>query len=258
MLKIVCIGSGRLANQLMPALETAGGEVVQVYNRSLATGSSLAQKLQTTNVTSDIQSITGNADIYFITVSDDAIPSLASQLTHLENEHAIFVHCSGVLPLDALPFKRCGVFYPLQTFSYQHEVDWSTTPILITAGAPEINQELFALARRISRSVFNIRDSDKTFLHLSAVWANNFTNHMLTIAEKLCLEHHINFDILKPLIRETFEKALEVGPADSQTGPALRGDEKTIDKHLQLLDQDESLRKLYMLISDHIRKSVRP
>ena len=252
MLKIVCIGSGRLASQLMPALEAAGGEVVQIYNRSIAAGTTLAQKLRTGNVTSDIAAITPHADIYILAVSDDIIPSIASQLSYLENEHAVFVHCSGVLTLDAIPFKRRGVFYPLQTFSYQHDVDWHTTPLLITGSTPAIGQELFVLARRISSAVYAIKDADKAYLHMTAVWANNFSNHMLVIAEELCRKHGLDFSILHPIIRQTFEKALEAGPSKSQTGPALRGDRKTMQLHEEMLKDEMLLNPLYALISDSI------
>jgi predicted short-subunit dehydrogenase-like oxidoreductase (DUF2520 family) len=257
MLKIVCIGSGRLATQLMPALEAAGGEVVQIYNRSLAAGTTLAAKLRTGNVTTDITALTPHADIYILAVADDAIPSIAEQLHYLENEHAVFVHCSGVLTLDVIPCKRRGVFYPLQSFSYQHDVDWHTTPLLVTGSTPAIAQELFVLARRISAAVYIIKDADKAILHMTAVWANNFTNHMLVIAEELCRKHGLDFSILHPIIRQTFEKALDAGPAESQTGPALRGDRKTMERHAQMLEEDARLNQLYQLISASIASGIK-
>jgi predicted short-subunit dehydrogenase-like oxidoreductase (DUF2520 family) len=253
MLNIVCIGSGRLAHQLMPALQSADARIMQVYSRSLDHAQALADKVNADEVTDQLSDIKGTADIYFFAVADDAIPGVSKNLIHLENGHAIFVHCSGVLNIDALPFKRAAVFYPLQSFSNEHPVDWKTTPLLITGSLPVIDQELFMLARRISNAVYHIKDTDKAILHLSAVWANNFTNHMLAIAEKLCIDHNIDFEILKPLIKETFEKALSVGPSLSQTGPAIRGDEHTIEKHIQMLKDEDMLASLYSLISENIR-----
>ncbi len=252
---LVCLGAGRLAHHLMPALEHAGCEVVQVFNRTESAALILANRLGASAYTSDPAKIRRDADAYFLTIADDAIASVARQVAYLENDNAIFIHCSGVLPMDILPFQRRGVFYPLQTFSPGHHIPWKTTPLLITASRADILDELRTVAQNLSNAVYEISDQDKTFLHLAAVFANNFTNHMLTLAERLCRQHQVPFDILKPLIRETFEKALEAGPSHSQTGPAIRGDEKTLEKHIQLLADLPALQDLYRLMTHSIRSS---
>jgi predicted short-subunit dehydrogenase-like oxidoreductase (DUF2520 family) len=254
---IVCIGAGKLANQLMPALEREGYDILQVYSRTAANAKSLATHLHNTTFTTDILKIQPGADLYFFAIKDDAIEMVAHEARYLDNDQSVFVHSSGILPMNALPFSRRGIFYPLQTFSANHTVDWKNTPLLITAATEEITAALTTLAEKISNLVYQVGDDDRAVLHVAAVFANNFTNHMLTLAESICQEHHISFEILKPIIRETVVKALDVGPANSQTGPAIRGDQHTIEKHLRLLADDPKLQELYMKITESIMKHSR-
>lgn len=253
--KIVCIGAGKLASQLMPALERAGYEVVQVYSRTSISSNILASQLKNAKATNDLSKIKQGADYYFFALKDDVMESVVNQLDYLENEKSIFVHTSGILPLNVIPFHRRGIFYPLQTFSPNHAVDWKKTPILVTSENDEINTSLHIMASSISDLVYKAGDQDRAALHVAAVFANNFTNHMLTLAEQICNEHHVSFEILKPIIHETIEKALEAGPANSQTGPAVRGDQHTIDKHLKMLNQDSKLQELYLMITRSIKST---
>ena len=255
MLRAVCIGAGRLALHLMPQLPKAGLQVVQIYNRSLKPAEQLAQTLKGANVTQEISELEKEAEYYFITVSDDAIGLLTERLRYLDNGKSIFVHCSGMLGLDAIPFQRRGVFYPLQSFSANQSISWKETPILICSDNIEVAKSLEKIAIRISQSVHQVNDRQKSALHLAAVFANNFVNHMWTLAERICQEHRVSFDILKPLIRQTLEKAMQSGPTQSQTGPAVRGDEQTIEKHLQMLSEDPELSSIYLKLSENIMKS---
>ena len=253
--KIVCIGAGKLASQLMPALEHAGYEVVQVYSRTLTHAKALANQLKHTIATDDLSHLQKEAEFYFFALKDDVMEDVAKELGYLENEKSIFLHTSGILPLKAIPFKRKGIFYPLQTFSPGHAVNWKKTPILVTGENDEITSALQVMASKISDLIFKVGDADRAALHVAAVFANNFTNHMLTLAEKICNEHHVSFEILKPIILETIEKALDSGPSNSQTGPAMRGDQQTIDKHLKMLDEDPGLQELYLKITKSIQKN---
>jgi len=252
MLKVVCIGAGRLANQLMPALEEAGCHILQVYNRNPFTGQQLADKLRSSSYTNEIADVTPDADLYFLTVSDDAIKPVAEQLLDIVPEEAIGIHCSGSLGLDVLPFRKKAGFYPLQSFSANHEVSWRWIPLIITAPDEDTWQLLDAIAGQMSSSVYRMTDSQKSVLHVAAVFANNFSNHMLTLAENICKANELPFEILKPLILETFSKAILSGPRESQTGPAIRRDQKTIEKHLYLLADHPELTVIYKAITNSI------
>jgi predicted short-subunit dehydrogenase-like oxidoreductase (DUF2520 family) len=253
-MKVVCIGAGRLAHHLMLALQTAGCDIVQVYNRTQWPAVLLAKRMHAANHTTDISEIDQNADLYFLTLSDDVISDIANQLEDLHGIQGVGVHCSGVLGQDILPFENRGVFYPLQTFSEHHEVEWHSIPIIITSENKEVANKLKTLALKISSAVYEMTDQQKTVVHLSAVFANNFTNHMLTLAETICKENNVPFEILKPLIETTFHKALTSGPSISQTGPAMRGDETTLEKHLHLLEKHPEMIEVYKVITNSISK----
>lgn len=252
-MKIVCLGAGRLAHQLMPQLHNSGHEIVQVYNRSKSNAGHLA-KILSCEFTISIEDIREDADIYFLAVADDAITAVAHQLKFGDSFKGIVTHSSGVLPIDVIPFKNRGIFYPLQSFSQEHAVDWNTTPILITAETKELNTILENLAKTLTTYVYRISDEQKSVLHVAAVFANNFSNHMLKIAEDICVENDVSFSILKPLITTTYQKALAIGPEQSQTGPAIRGDEATIEKHLDFLNNHPSVKEIYRMITAHIRQ----
>ncbi len=254
MVSVVCIGAGRLAHHLMPQLQQTGCQIFQIYNRDPVKAEVLARQLGDIPIVSTFEDIVRDADLYFLTVSDDAVPVVANLLYEGGDLMGIVVHTSGVLGLDVLPFKRRGIFYPLQTFSPEHPVPWRQTPILVTSGEAKVRSILKGLAAEISDKVHSVSDDQKIALHLAAVFANNFTNHILVLAQQLCHEHQLSFDLLAPLIRETMVKALEAGPLQSQTGPAVRGDHRTLEKHLALLDQHPQLAELYRLISASIVK----
>jgi len=252
-MKVVCLGAGRLAYQLMPALEEAGCSVLQVYNRKIESAKLLSEKLQSTSFTSTVSEIIADADAYFLVVSDDAVKSVAEDLHKIIHKDALVIHCSGILDLDVLPFKRKAGFYPLQSFSLNYDVSWKYIPVIITTNDDDIWITLDQIAGKMSSAVYRMTDHQKSILHIAAVFANNFSNHMLALAENICNEHQLPFEILKPLILETFSKAIIAGPAGSQTGPAVRGDQKTIEKHLALLKDHPDLKDLYKRISDSIK-----
>lgn len=252
MTKVVCIGAGKLAHQLMPVLEEAGCEVIQVFNRSEPAGQSLCIKLKSATFTSSLHDIIPDADMYFLAVTDDAVQIVADHLVTTLNTSAIVIHCSGVLGIDILPFTRKAAFYPLQTFSEDHEVSWRWIPLIITTADEDVWQALEAIATAISTSVYRMDDEQKSVLHVAAVFTNNFSNHMLTLAERICLEHELPFEMLKPLILETFSKAILNGPKENQTGPAVRGDQRTIEKHLKLISDHPEMVDIYKAVTASI------
>jgi len=256
-MKVVCIGAGRLAHQLMPVLEEAGCDIIQIYNRTPEAAKLLSEKLRSSSITSSISEIADDADIYFLAVSDDAIKPVTDDLYGIIHHEALVLHASGILELGELPFKRKACFYPLQSFSDNHDVSWRFIPVIITTNDDDIWIMLDQIAGKLSSSVYRMTDQQKSFLHVAAVFANNFSNHMLTLAESICKEHQLPFEILKPLILETFSKAILAGPKESQTGPAIRGDEKTIEKHLQLLADHQDWRDIYIRISKSIQAGSR-
>ena len=249
--KITLIGAGNVATQLGTTLQKAGFEILQVYSRSDKAARTLAKKINAQPIT-DLKKLLPVASIYIIAVKDDAIAELAKQL-HVNNQ--VVVHTSGSMEMSVLKgtSQNYGVFYPLQTFSKSKAVDFSNIPICIEASNKKTANTLKRFAKSISKSVQEINSAQRKTLHVAAVFACNFTNHMYAIADSLLTKSNISFDLLKPLIMETADKIKHQAPVLMQTGPAIRNDKKTMDAHLKLLSTDKQLRAIYKLISDHIK-----
>jgi hypothetical protein len=93
-------------------------------------------------------------------------------------------------------------------------------------------------------------------LHVAAVFVNNFSNYLLQNAYMLMQKNALPFDLLKPLAQETIDKAFDLSPQKSQTGPAIRGDEKTLKIHQTLLADEPEIQSLYTQLTNAIRKNM--
>ncbi|MEY3678720.1 MAG: hypothetical protein RI924_861 [Bacteroidota bacterium] len=249
-MKIVLLGSGRVATQLGRALQKAGEEIIQIYSPTAAHATALAKALNT-DFTSDLADLRTDADLYIISVKDDAIPALIQNLS-LENK--LLVHTSGSSPMALLEqaSERIGVFYPLQTFSFEREVDFSTVPLLIESNDSELLKTLQNLGAKLSSKVLEADSKQRMVLHVAAVFACNFSNHLFAIAQQLLAKHQLDFELIRPLIAETALKVQSNLPTEVQTGPAIRKDELSIQKHLDLLKDQPQLQEIYRLLSQSI------
>ncbi len=250
---IVLIGAGNVATQLAFALENAGFQISQVYSRSTNSAETLANELYT-DFTTDLKTIISDADLYIVSVSDDAVKTLANDLFF---EQKFVVHTSGSLPMNVLEevSTNFGVFYPLQTFSKSRKADFKSIPICIEANTSGNENLLLELGNSISENVQQIKSEERKILHLAAVFACNFPNFMYTIAEQILSSNKLDFKLLKPLIEETAAKVQSIDPIDAQTGPAKRSDSKIMDQHLDLLNDSPGFKDIYNLISSEIQKN---
>ncbi len=258
--KISFIGAGNVAWHLSKALENAGYGVAEVYSRDRRHASLLADRLYDARATDDMNLVASKASFFFLTVPDHAHEEVMRELVLPEN--ATLVHTSGSRSLTDLEEMialysgvpvRAGVFYPLQSFSKQVPVSLEEVPLCLEATDAITEHVLVGIAQDISRIVYLVNSQERKVLHVAAVFANNFTNHLWAVAKGLLDEHHLEFSLLKPLIQETVRKALLAPhPADVQTGPAIRGDTGLIREHLDFLLQHPSLRELYQTISKSI------
>jgi len=248
--RVTLIGAGNLATHLGKAFSKAGIQIVQVYSRTLESAGTLGTILDVpfTNV---IHEIDLNVDLIVLSVKDDAIGQI---LDRADFRQRLIVHTAGSISMNFLGqySERCGVFYPLQTFSKRREVDFSGIPVCLEANSTEILTELKELAEKISKTVYEINSDDRKILHLAAVFASNFVNHFYDIGARLLEKQGLAFDLLKPLISETAAKVMEMDPRDAQTGPAKRYDETIINKHLKLIDDRPDLRKIYSFVTNSI------
>lgn len=247
MIRITVIGSGNVAQHLIKAFTKSElVEIVQVYARKKEALSSL---IEFDKITSDFEELQ-ESDLYIIAVSDKAIADVSKQLPF---QNRIVVHTSGAASLDVLDAKnRKGVFYPLQTFSKNKEIDFSIVPLCLEAENTFDFRVLETVAKSISNAVFAINSNQRKALHVAAVFVNNFTNHLYHIGKEICGEHQVPFEILRPLIQETAEKINTLDPVDAQTGPAKRNDNNTIAAHLDYLT-NENQKNIYKLITQSIQ-----
>jgi len=247
------IGSGNLAWHLAPALDNVGYSVREVYSRNPKHAAALVGRLYEAHVNISLDFSASTSRIFIISVSDDALEEVAQKL--ILPDDAIVVHTSGSQPLSILDdagSQNMGVFYPLQTFSKTKKVDFKTTPIFIESENADVEKVLTKMAKAISGKVKRINSEERKALHVAAVFASNFTNHMLTLAQKVADENDLDFDLLKPLIAETLNKSLEIGPEKAQTGPAVRGDVEILERHMEFLKENPELAEIYKVISQHI------
>ena len=249
MIKVVLIGSGNVARHLFNVFtQHTAFELIQIVGRN---GQALKNFGPNVNCTTDFSKIK-DSDIYIIAVSDDAIPSISKLL---ESKDGLIVHTSGNTPIGVLSnHKRSGVFYPLQTFSKNRKVDFRNVPFCLEASNREDLELLKKMASHISDSVFEVSSNQRESLHVAAVFVNNFTNHLYHLGSRICDENKLSFEILKPLIMETARKLNDLSPYDAQTGPARRGDEDSLKKHLHQL-KSENEREIYTLLSQSIQNA---
>ena len=248
--KITLIGSGNVAYNLGNTFVEHDFEVVEVYSRTLSNAKSLSKKLNA-NSTDNLSKINTDSDLYVIAVKDDAIEQVAEQL---DLKGKLVVHTSGSVGIEMLKnaSRNYGSLYPLQTFTKTHKADFSEIPICLEGNNEKNLKELKKLAEKLTNRTVQLSSAQRQKLHLAAVFVSNFSNFMQVIGEELCEEQQVDFDLLKPLIKEVFEKNKTGRAIDNQTGPALRGDSFTMEKHLGLLKDKKELSELYQLISKMI------
>lgn len=250
---IVLIGSGNVATQMGLALKKTGHNILQVYSRTKSSGRALALKLRAQPL-NDLKKISQTADLYIIAIKDDVVNSIVRQLNI---NGKLVVHTSGSLPLKTLKSvsSNYGVLYPLQTLSKNKIIDFSSVPLCIEANTKVNEKKLLAIAGSISKQVHLVDSEKRKVLHLAAVFACNFTNHMYALAEKLLRKNKLPFELLLPLIYETADKIKHASPSKMQTGPAIRNDKSIMKAHMILLSKQKKMKKIYKLMSQSIMKN---
>lgn len=249
-MRIVFLGAGNLATHLSVALHKAGQNIVQVFSRTQASAQSLAQRVGA-SYTTKASEISQQADLYIFAMTDKANIELATQC-NLNNK--LSVHTAGSLPASIFEAHTAnfGVFYPLQTFSKQREINFSDIPLCLEANTPDNLATLKELAGSISPKVYEIGTEERKRLHIAAVFACNFANHLWALSEEILRQNDLDFSLLHPLIEETTRKALQISPRQAQTGPAVRFDKKIIENHLNFLSFAPKKKELYWQLSESI------
>lgn len=287
-MNIIFIGAGNVAWHLASLFsdsEIKDLQITHIWSRNKENAEQLKQKIDAenrknieicysiNNSDSGLNFSKTDADLAILAIADGAFEGVLSKLILPKN--CILAHTSGAQPMEILKRanqnsldqneQKIGVFYPLQTFSKAKEVDFSSIPFCIEANDKEIEEKLTYLAKQFSEKVFQVSSKDRSILHVAAVFACNFSNYLWTISEQILKEKNLPFDMLKPLLEETLQKALELNPSNAQTGPAIRNDEKVIEKHLQMIEEmnkemnkemnlNSNFGQIYKLMTESIQK----
>lgn len=251
-MKVVIIGSGKVAVFFAKKLSSGGAEIVQVFGRRLEAITGFAASVNAGPI-SNFDQLDKTADLYLIAVSDDAIAEVASQMPPV---NGIVVHTSGAKPLSILngKFEHSGVLYPLQSIN-KYTTDQVEVPVLLESNLEEDKALLSETAQLISPQFQFLNSTERLKLHVSAVVVNNFTNYLYSLTHQFCEEQGVDFKLLMPIIAETGNRLCYFSPEILQTGPAIRRDVGTINQHLSILSSSEELSRVYRLLTDEIIKS---
>ena len=248
MKNITFIGSGNVATILSMELHRNGYNILEIWSKTEKSAKILADKLSCSYCV-DLKKLK-NPDLFIVAIKDEHIKDIVNLI---QNKETPIVHTSGSVGIDVFTNKNnYGVFYPLQTFSKEVSLNFNNLPVCIEANNELTQKDLIKIGNSLSSNIHLVDSKQREKLHIAAVISCNFTNHMLTISENLMKESELEFNLLKPLIKETLEKALANSPNKVQTGPAARKDLEIVKKHINLLSYDDKLKKLYSLISRHI------
>ena len=243
------IGAGNVATQLSLEFQKNGISVKQIWSKTEEKAKELASKLNcrwTINL-NEIEDV----DLIIVSVKDDFLEEV---IENLNLNNSPIVHTSGSIGLDVFKNKQgTGILYPLQTFSKFIPMNLTDVPFCIESENKEFEKKLTKIAHKISNSVHLLSTEKRKKLHLAAVFACNFSNHMLSISEKIMKENDLDFEMLKPLILQTFEKIKTNSPNSVQTGPAIRKDYKVIKNQIDSLNSEE-LKQIYKQITNNIIK----
>ena len=246
-MKIVIIGSGNVAYHLAKAFTQNNIEVSQIFGRNEVELNKISEELNIPYSTKEL----ADADLYLISVSDSAVEQVSDLI---KTEKALVAHTSGSLPLEILKGNyRKASFYPLQTFSKTKNLDYSKIPFFIETENQIDEKSLFELASIISENVETSDYEKRKYIHLTAVFACNFVNHLFARAKEIADSQDLPFQYFIPLIDETVEKIHHLEPKLAQTGPAVRGDERILKLHEELIKDEQHL-KVYQLMNESIKK----
>jgi predicted short-subunit dehydrogenase-like oxidoreductase (DUF2520 family) len=252
MKKIVFIGAGNVATSLSEALKGKRG-TIQVYSKTLAHARALGQKIKC-SYTNDLKKISTEADLYIIAVKDDAIEDVCKKL---KLKGKIVIHTSGSTSINTVKkvSAKCGVMWPMHSFSGKAKLA-AGSPFFIEASDKKTEKELYALVKDLKGKPYYMNSEKRAKVHMTAVFVNNFPNHLFAIAEVLCKEAGITFSLFLPLAKETVESITKQSPALSQTGPASRNEKRILTQHLALLKSHPLYKDVYEVLTLSIIETI--
>ena len=245
------IGAGNVGHNFGLAFRQAGFLIREIYSRTQASAMLLSQTINC-SYTTDLSQLNPDTDLIILAVNDDALPEV---IKNIPIKDKAIIHTSGSTPLNVFEghgFSRYGIFYPVQSFSKNETESLHPIPICVEGNDAEMEDLLLSLARSVSTKVYSMDSDKRKALHIAAVFANNFANHLFHIAHEILHEKNISFEIIRPLLEKTSNKIKTETPLNAQTGPAVRNDSKVIKSHLEYLENHPDYKEIYQILTDNI------
>jgi len=251
-MRVVIIGAGNVASVFGRLISAANHEIIQVYSRSISSAQSLGKELGCSFV-DNLEAVDLTADIYILAITDNALQNIQDSLFLGDK---LVVHTAGSVSKKVLSniSSQYGVMYPLQSLRKDQSADQSIIPLLIDANKESVLSIIEQFAFTLSSVVSIVGDDKRLCLHLAAVIVNNFTNHLYTLTAEYCKNEEVDFKMLQPIIEQTALRLRANLPADLQTGPAIRNDQSTLDKHIQALSNHPELKTIYLIFTESLLK----
>lgn len=248
MITVVIIGSGNMAQAIINACQNTDIDIVGIYSKNREKLVEIA-KQNSINYCENTLDIPTNADLYLLCVNDDAIENVSNSL--LVNG-GLVVHFSGLKNINEIEKQENkAVFWPIESIHENTFTNFKNTPICIEANTDENYRIIEAFADRLSNKVLNINSEQRQYFHLAATITNNFSNHLIALAKNELDHKGLDYQILKHLLSNALNNSFNFEPQNTQTGPAFRNDLNTMQKHLDLIENNE-LKALYQLMSKSI------
>ena len=251
-MRVVIIGAGNVASVFGRLILAASHEIIQVYSRSISSAQSLGKELGCSFV-DNLEAVDLTADIYILAITDNALQNIQDSIFLGDK---LVVHTAGSVSKKVLSniSSQYGVLYPLQSLRKDQSADQSIIPLLIDANKESVLSIIEQFAFTLSSVVCIVGDDKRLCLHLAAVIVNNFTNHLYTLTAEYCKNEEVDFKMLQPIIEQTALRLRANLPADLQTGPAIRNDQSTLDKHIQALANHPELKTIYLTFKESLLK----
>ncbi len=249
--KISIVGAGNVGHNFGKGFKQAGYLINEIYSRTQKSALLLSQTLSC-DYTTDLSLLKADTDLIILAVNDDALHEVISKI---KIKDKLIVHTSGSTPISVFEnhgFSKYGIFYPVQSFSKNETESLAPIPICVEGNSPQTEDLLYSLASSVSAKVYAMDSDKRKSLHVAAVFANNFTNHMFHIADDLLRQNKISFEVIRPLLEKTALKIKSERPVDVQTGPAVRNDKKVIENHMKYLKDQPDYQELYEKITQNI------
>jgi predicted short-subunit dehydrogenase-like oxidoreductase (DUF2520 family) len=254
---ISLVGAGAWGLNLLKNLIRAHWTIHQVVVRDISKFHQVAPFFSQDQTISDLARLEPT-DILFIVTPDDVIGDIVRYLPDAVRQNTLVVHSAGSVSIDVISeyCERAGVFYPLQTFTRGRQVELTNVPFFVEATHLADEDLLIQMAKGWSDRVEVMTSNDRLRLHCGAVFASNFVNHCMALADHVISDIEVDFRIYLPIIREVIAKLEILPPEDAQTGPAVRADYTTMSKHLDMLvmSGQEGIASVYTKLNQSIQK----